>query len=493
MLVTCAEMRTIEARAIEGGIPAESLMEQAGALIARTVRQFFPAPGVCLAVFGRGNNGGDALVAARHLAAAGWDVRLVAAFDECDWSPLPRAKFTAAAGCARGAAIAGTRGAPLVILDGLLGIGAKLPLREPLASLCREINALRRASNAHVFALDIPTGLDGDTGAVDPACIIADTTLTIGFAKTGLVADSATAFVGRIAVLPLRELTAPGAPAATVATAETLAGILPRRSFDTHKGDYGRVAVVAGSPGYLGAAALCAGACVRSGAGLVTLYATPEAARYLALITAPEVMVQPVASLAEVAEKKHDVFAIGPGLGQHHAAEILDLIAGVPQPLIADADALNALAANIGILANAPGERILTPHPGEMQRLDPGAAQRSRLDTALAFSARFPRATLLLKGARTLVARAGEPPSYNTTGTPGMAVGGMGDTLTGIIAALVAQHVGSFDAARLGAWLCGRAAERAIFDGGETEETLTPTRLLDHLRGAFRELRSGGA
>src|SRR5262245_26481458 len=301
MLVTCAEMKAIEERAFASGVAAESLMEQAGALIAREVTRIFPIPGVCCAVFGRGNNGGDALVAARQLATVGWKVHVIEAFDQNDWGPLARTKFAEAAGCTRGATLEKAKGSPLVVLDGLLGIGSRLPLHEPIASLCREINALRARSNAHVFALDIPTGLDGDTGAADPDCVVADTTLTIGFAKTGLVADAATNFVGRIAVLPLPELKVEREADATITTAESLRALLPRRGFDTHKGDYGRVGIVAGSQGFLGAAALCANACVRAGAGLVTLYSTLDVARHLALTTMPEVMVQPVASLAEVA------------------------------------------------------------------------------------------------------------------------------------------------------------------------------------------------
>ena len=208
MILTCAAMKELEQRAFSEGVSADALMEEAGLQIARAVRQFFPNPGVCVAVFGKGNNGGDALVAARHLAAWGWDVRLVAAFPAADWGPLPKAKFAAAVQC-RNAEIAGLGrivGEPLVILDGLLGIGASGALREPLNAITQAFNRRRSSGNATVFALDLPTGLNGDTGAADPACIVADHTLTIGFAKQGLVADSATNLVGRLSVLPLGEL-----------------------------------------------------------------------------------------------------------------------------------------------------------------------------------------------------------------------------------------------------------------------------------------------
>jgi NAD(P)H-hydrate epimerase len=265
--------------------------------------------------------------------------------------------------------------------------------------------------------------------------------------------------------------------------------LLPRRTFNSHKGDYGRIGIVAGAPGMLGAAVLCATAASRAGAGLVTLYATPDTVERLSVIAPPEVMVYPVASFAEVAQRRHDVFALGPGLGPHRHPEILPLIEHVRQPMVVDADGLNALAQHPAILDKFAGERVLTPHPGEMERLDPTAAKRSRREVVKSFVQSHPRCTLLLKGARTLVGKSGEPLSYNSTGTPGMATGGMGDILTGVIAALIGQRVRPFDAARLGAWLCGCAGELAILQGAETEETLTPSRLLDFLAPALRALR----
>ena len=142
------------------------------------------------------------------------------------------------------------------------------------------------------------------------------------------------------------------------------------------------------------------------------------------------------------------------------------------------------------MLTAITGERVFTPHPGEMERLDPDAIKRPRGEVVRTFAQRNPRFTLLLKGARTIVGKIGEPLCFNTTGTPGMAVGGMGDALTGVIAALIGQRIRPFDAARIGAWLCGRASEIANSDGGETEETLTPTRMLESLPGAFRDLRA---
>jgi ADP-dependent NAD(P)H-hydrate dehydratase / NAD(P)H-hydrate epimerase len=499
MILSCAAMRAVEEGAFADGISAEQLMEEAGAAIARAVQRTFPTPGLCLAVFGKGNNGGDALVAARILGEAGWQVRLIGAFPKAAWNQLVKKHFNQASGWVKPGELRdleGGRGEPLIVLDGLLGIGGSGPLRDDIAVYTRAINQLRARSNAHVFALDLPTGLDADAGAPDPACVIADTTLTIGFPKIGLLADEATDFVGRLRILPLAELskrTGNRPVEAIVASAENLRGKLPRRRFDTHKGDYGRVGIIAGSPGMLGAAALCAEACVRSGAGLVTLYATPDVADRLSVITAPEVMVREVKTISEVAVEGQDAVAMGPGLGQRYAAEIVELIRNVGRPMVIDADALNCLSANPAALAEARGERVLTPHPGEMARLAPDLAAMPRREIARIFNERYPTATLLLKGARTLVAQAGSAMVYNSTGTAGMATGGMGDVLTGVIASLIAQGIAPFEAAQVGAWVCGRAGELAIDEEMESEESLTASRLLQWLGPAFRALRSASA
>ena len=492
MILTVREMKSLEEKAFADGVVADVLMEEAGAQIACAVRQFFPTSGVCVAVFGKGNNGGDALVAARHLADAGWEVLLIPAFSDDEWSPTVRRKFTDAAGCHRRTVLAleHTTGRPLVVLDGLLGIGADGPLRDPIDTLTRSINQLRKTAGAHVFALDLPTGLNGGTGKAGADCIIADTTLTIGFAKHGLIADSAASFVGRLCVLPLRELSARAHESGgeTMATPAELAHLLPRRGFNTHKGETGRIAIVAGSAPYMGAAILCASGALRAGAGMVTLYVPAEILQSIATRLPPEIMLQPTFALPENLLKKHDVVAIGPGLGLEQRADISRFVAECSLPMVVDADAINAIADNPDCLLRAPGPRILTPHPGEMARIDPESANRSRVETVKAFTDRFP-CTLLLKGARTIVGGAGMPASFNTTGTPGMAKGGNGDVLTGVIAALVGQRMKPYDAARLGAWLCGRASEIAISHGGETEETLSPSRSLEFLSSAFRDLR----
>jgi NAD(P)H-hydrate epimerase len=484
MVVTPAEMRKIEEAAFAAGATPGRLMENAGLQIAGVVRQFFPVPGRAVVFFGKGHNGGDALVAARHLAARGWEIGLRPAFPAAELSPLTRAQLDELGEPA--SAFHPRR--PVVILDGLLGIGAAGALRGPVRDAALEINRLRIEHNAHTFAIDIPTGLDGETGAADEACVVADFTLTIGFAKTGLLADAATNYVGRLAVLPLPELAAPVGDTAVI-TAPALAGLLPRRLFDTHKGDYGRLGIVAGSHGLTGAALMASRAAVRAGAGLVTLFVHEHIWHVVAAAAAPEVMVRPVADFRDVLKNDLNALAIGPGLGRAHDNEIRDVLARFPGPAVVDADALNALDGHTPLLARRSGPRLLTPHPSEMERLDPRAG-RTRAAHAREFTARFP-VTLLYKGARTIVAQQGRPCAFNTTGHPGMASGGMGDILTGACGALLAQGLKPYDAARLGAWLCGREAELAIFQGHHSAQSLAATDLPPQFGPAFRDLADG--
>jgi len=489
-------MRGIEERTVAGGVSAESLMEEVGRQIAQAVAQHVPTAGKALIYYGKGHNGGDALVAARYLSEAGWEIELRA--QEGDASKLaaltgmklgelqsskhprrvPKMKFNPRAS---------------VILDGLLGIGATGPLREEIRLLTREINARRAEGNARVFAVDLPTGLDGDTGEADPDCVVADYTVTAGYAKRGLVADGAAAYVGRLCVAALREFEAyaPEKFDGETVTPESLRGVLARRNFESHKTQYGRVGIVAGSPGFTGAAVLCANGALRGGAGLVTVYATEDIQPILAVAAPPEVMVRPVKSYAEVLEQQHDVLAVGPGLGKGRAGEILQLIEHAEGPMVLDADGLNIVAEHdAGMLGRCAGPRLLTPHPGEMARLYPEAKELSRYETVTRFTGmvstgRF-SVTLLLKGSRTIIHEEGRPASYNTTGGPGMGTGGMGDVLTGVCAALAGQHLGLYDAARVGAWLCGHAAECA-----RVEESLAAMDVVGELGAGFGHLRSG--
>jgi NAD(P)H-hydrate epimerase len=499
-IVSCAEMRRIEEATFSTGVEAETLMKDVGAFVATAVGQFLYSDGTVAVYYGKGHNGGDALVAARHLALSGCKVELhPQETDVTRLAPLTAKMLLEFQSLKppppRRGSFRSWSERPTVILDGLLGIGANGPLRDDIRAMAREINSRRAESNARVFAVDLPTGLNGDTGQADPDCVVADVTVTGGYAKTGLVADGASAYVGRLCVAPLDNfaLHAPRDFDAETATPDSLHALLPRRNFDSYKNQYGHIGIVAGSEGFLGAAVLCASGALHGGAGLVTVYAPRDIQSALAIKMPPEIMVQPVSSYEEVLDGKHNVLAVGPGIGHGRAGAILQLIEHATCPMVLDADGLNIVAAqDTGLLARCAGPRLLTPHPGEMGRLYPESKKLRRYEAATNFTARFATArspiTLLLKGSRTIIHEHGRPASYNTTGNPGMSTGGMGDVLTGVCAALIGQHLSPYDAARVGAWLCGRAAENAFIP--MVEESLTAMDVVDQLGWAFHHLRA---
>ena len=503
MILTCRQMQDAEDAAFARGVDASDLMDEAGWGIAQAIQQFFPQPGHAILFLGKGNNAGDALVAGKHLLEVGWSIGAWCAYPDKDFKALPARHWAdlceQVALYSDVAEIASLQG-PIVLLDGLVGIGAAHgPLRDPLASAVRAMNELRRRRHASIVALDLPSGLNPETGVPEEPCVQADLTLTIAHVKTPLLADAAVSAVGRLAVIPLRDLAdakaSDGAADSTVLTAATLLPKLPRRSFDFHKGQAGRVGLIAGSRGYLGAAILAAEGALRGGAGLVTLYVKEDVYPLLAAKAPAEVMVRQVADYHEVLDQRHDCLGLGPGLGNASDAEVLDVIRQAPCPVVLDADVLNMLArTRLAALHERRGSSLLTPHPGEMARLVealPGWSPQGRAQTAREFAAQFPETTLLLKGSRTVIAAMDHPTAYNTTGTPGMASGGMGDVLTGLCAALIGQGTDVYDAACLGAWVSGRAAELAIFSGAASEESLIASDVLQHLGAAFGGLRAG--
>ncbi|PYS37877.1 MAG: NAD(P)H-hydrate dehydratase [Acidobacteria bacterium] len=523
-ILTSAQMRAAEEAAFGSGVQVEALMNKAGVGVAQAVTKFFAKPGLCIVFAGKGHNAGDALFAAQCLQRCGWKIEVRLAFNEADCSELMRKKLadlrrrppevlggvpSNSGDVDPGVTLIGpsanvgepTRGvqesiaaetcagiaAPLVILDGLLGVGAKPPLREPIRAACRSINQLRKTNSAYVFAVDLPTGLESDSGKTDRDCVVADFTVTIGYAKPGLVADDALNYVGRLAVVPLDELRPPNTkPKEIIASPPAFAGLLPRREYNTYKNQFGRIGVVAGSKGFIGAALMTSQGALRAGAGLVEVFVPEEIYEIVAGAAFMEAMVKPIASYRHLLKEKADVWAVGPGLGKSRAAEILELVEKAKQPMVLDADGLNIVSERMSVLRRCKGKRLLTPHPGEMERLFPKQGE-SRAKIATTFCDRF-AVTLLFKGSRTIVAERGRPLSYNTTGNPGMATGGMGDVLTGVCAGLLGQGLSLYDAARVGAWLCGRAAEIAIFNGNQTEQSLLPRDVLNHLGDAFKEL-----
>lgn len=489
-VLSSAQMQAAEQAVLARGTTIEALMDEAGLGIARAVRQFFPKPGTCIVFCGKGHNGGDALVAAQHLQRIGWKVDLRLPFPEENCSELTQKKLKVLRESTAQSPDTIDRATYTVILDGLLGTGAKSFLREPVRSAAREINRQRREENAFVFAVDLPTGLDADSGENDPEdSVIADVTVTIGYAKHGLIVDSALDFVGRIEVVPLPGLWFDAtAPNELVATPDSFRSILARRKYSAYKNQFGRIGVVAGSKGFVGAAIMTTEGALRAGAGLVEVFVPEDIYEIVATAAPVEAMVKPVRRYRDLLEEKVDVWAIGPGLGKSRASEILNLIENASQPMIVDADGLNIVADKVDILRSCRGPRLLTPHPGEMQRLmDVGKMVRAGI--ARNFCDRFP-VTLLLKGSRTIVCERGKPISYNTTGNPGMASGGMGDVLTGVCAGVAGRELSLYDCGRIGAWACGRAAEIAISHKGASEESLLASDVVANLGGAFNELRN---
>ncbi len=490
MLVTCEEMSGAERRLFSNGVSPEPYMDEAGRRCAEAILDFFPEPATVAVFCGRGNNGGDALVAARHLKERGWRVTLHFAGSAESLPELPAKKLAEyEAVPERAAANMDHR---LVLVDGLLGIGARGDLRGPFLEMAAHMNRLRREAFATCFAIDIPSGLNADTGVPGEGAVVADYTLSITAAKTGFATDDAINHIGRLVEIPLEIPVATGDATRRFLFPSNLRPRLHRRLFDTHKGTAGRVTILAGSRGLAGAAALTAMGASRSGAGLVTV-CVPESIYALVASQCPaEVMVRPLSDYHRIAEVPGDVWAIGPGLGSEVAQAIIDLIYHDARPAVVDADALNALAADRPRLGELPANRLLTPHPGEMKRLSGGAEFPDRISLARAMVGTW-GVTLLFKGARTLIASPESPTEFNTTGHPGMASGGMGDVLTGITASLAAQGHPLHDAACLGSWLLGRAAEIAVQRGGIAPESVSAPLVAEHLGAALLALQTPGS
>jgi hydroxyethylthiazole kinase-like uncharacterized protein yjeF len=489
LILTSKEVQELEKQAFAEGVSQEDLMDLAGLGIANEVLRLHPLPGTCVAYLGKGNNAGDAIVIASVLQRSGWSVAVRLTGSEEEFESLSKKKWSALAGLFRRAASEPTtlsKDRPAILLDGLLGVGARPGLSERYRSFTKEMNRVRRELNARTYAVDIPTGISDS--AVDPDAVVADITFTVGFPKSSLFLDGATNFVGSIKLIDLGPLTvrAPSESGRSrMVGAGDLSHLVQKRRFDSHKGDFGRIGIVAGSRGFVGAGVLASKAALRAGAGLVTLYTTEEIYPIAAAKAEPEVMVKPVADLREALSDHLDAMALGPGLGRARAEEVIQIIRDFDKPMVVDADGLNILSEHRETLSRMAGPRLLTPHPGEMSRLF-STAGLSRSEIGIRFTNEY-QVTLLLKGARTLIAEKGRPLAYNSTGTPGMATGGSGDLLTGVCGALLGREIAPYDAARLGAWLCGRAAELALSE--QSEESLLPMDTLRYFGKAFGELR----
>lgn len=487
--VTLSGMLAAEAAALAAGWTEERLIDLAGERLGRAIGRYFQTPGTAVGYLGKGHNAGDTLVALGILRDQfGWKITTRNAFPLKDFAPLTGQKWRQIGldfPLEEQPAWQDMEG-PLLLLDGLVGSGTSGSLRPPLVDLAAEMQWLRQHAGARVAAIDIPSGVDADTGLSSPGAVIADATFMIGNSKRGLLTGHAANAVGALALVPVEPLTSFTSSDLELIAPQSMEFAKSPRPFDFHKGKAGRVAVLAGSNQYPGAAVLAATGALRGGGGLVTLHVPNHAAPLIASKCPPEIIVRGYSSPLELNDLTFDSLVVGCGLGEPEATTIkslLELIADSRVPTVLDADALNLIAKSgkIGILAK---NHIITPHPGEFQRLAPDLADLSRESAARMFAERIP-ATLLLKGCRTIVTRPGHALWCNSTGNPAMATGGQGDLLAGVIGALLAIGVSEIEAAALAAWLCGRGAELALGETGISEESLTPGDVARHLGRAF--------
>jgi hydroxyethylthiazole kinase-like uncharacterized protein yjeF len=521
-----AGVRALDAFTIRRGVASLDLMERAGEALADTIdesvhRDSGDAPRV-LILCGSGNNGGDGFVLARLLEPRGWSVRVAL----CAGEPREGSdSHTNLLRWRRGggevgdrsdalallgeASSAGLRPSLDLIVDALFGTGLDRPLDAAFVEIVRAIGD----SGIPVIAVDVPSGLDADTGLPLGAAVRAEATATIGAAKPGLFVGRGPDYVGRVSVLDIG-LASPadaGLEAiGTVLDATTIAPLLPERRGTTHKGDVGHVLICGGSNGKSGAVLLGARAALRAGAGLVTmaLPATLAPAADLALWEAMTIgladdghgnVADHAYASVENATARFSVAAVGPGLGTGDPARALvdAMIESFDGALVLDADALNVLAGR-DATARALGARaaagrgvvVLTPHPGEMGRLlgtTSAAVQADRIGSVRACVARYPGTTVVLKGAGTLVGNA-KGIRFNTSGNPGMASPGMGDVLAGTLAALLAVVDEPLDAASIAVFAHGLAADLLA---AETEGAgFFASEVADALPNAFRDIRA---
>jgi NAD(P)H-hydrate epimerase len=498
-VLSIPDMIAREKAAFATGLTARQLMEAAGAAMAAQLTALYPRSDDYLVLAGKGNNGGDGLVVARCLAVLGEPVRVVLAAAEDKLGELPQSRLARLRSECPYVEI--TPWSPAVtfpssggvVVDALLGVQAKGELRGALAEIVAKLNAERARLFFRTAALDLPTGLaafaDGRAPANRDAAVVADVTLAVGFAKDVLCREALAGWVGRLEIGPWsRELATSGERQALVP--QELAALLPRRNASSFKNDFGKLAIVAGRVGFTGAPVLCVQAAQAIGAGLLSVVTHPDAQPIVAAHAPPESMVSAwTRGVVPEIVTTASTIAIGPGLGTGaDTLAMLKAALAVGCPLVIDADAITVLAKNLTLLAKAKGPVVLTPHVGEMGRLiGRKFSPDEREAVAREFTDKY-NVTLVLKGTRTLIAARGQPIWINTSGNAGLSTGGSGDTLTGVIAGLLAQKLAPLDAVRLGVWLHGHAADLVLAERG-CEEGLTPTMLAGHLGAALVSLR----
>ncbi len=512
-IVTAHQMRQIEARSEAAGVSTDTLMENAGLAVARSVRRMrAPLTGVpILALIGPGNNGGDGLVTARHLQR--WGASVTAYICRERSAPDPKLAAAVKAGVRIIAAtddpvlsqLKAALSSSHLAIDAILGTGRA----RPIDGVFKEILATLRQAKAvnprlRLLSMDLPTGLNCDTGDVDPACVPSDATVSLGYPKRGHLAFPGAEYTGALEIADI------GIPSGLdsdvpldLIDRDLAANALPPRPSNSHKGTYGRAMIVAGSRNFLGAAHLAGEAATRVGAGLATI-AVPESLipsiapksiepTFLPLPeSAPGVVSEDAVSIILDSLRGYNALLIGCGLGQ--AAETRRivqglLLSGCPLPTsVVDADGLNTLAQVSDWPKLWPTDAILTPHPGEMARLTSVSARYDRIATAQRTASAWNK-TVVLKGAYTVVAQPNCGAMLSPYSNPGLATAGTGDVLAGAIVGLLSQGASPAAAASLGVYLHGEAGEYVRNALGHTG--MLASDLLPQLPKAIRNLRAG--
>ncbi len=514
--ITSDEMRTLERFAVELGIPTRILMEIAGMRVANVAANEMKRASSACVLCGSGGNGGDGFVAARYLHNAGirTDVFLISpesnisSSDSLENLKILKGLQVTIVELASDESFKKLKSSIIdsdIVIDAMYGIGMRGEIKDVAARAVDLVNDLKKEIKGKrpymVLSVDVPSGTDASTGEVSRKCVAADITVTFEYPKIGLLRYPASKFAGKIitasigipkpnpietlvqgspkkeikrtiegpALSEVKGLALSGVEGIQVTDSRYVAGVIPRRKVDYHKGNCGRVLVIAGSSGMMGAAVLTASAALRTGSGLVAL-CVPDAIKDIVNSMSLETV---VAGFADMDEKLEDCdcIAIGPGLSK--GKNITKIVGGLIRskkirvPMVIDADGLNAIT-DPSILISAGKDIILTPHPGELSRLcgkSINEIQRDRIISASSFADKF-GVTMVLKGANTVIAAKGRT-FINPTGNPGMASAGVGDVLTGIIASLIGQGVDAFNAAVAGAYIHGMAGNLAASIKGE--------------------------
>ncbi|MYF22017.1 MAG: NAD(P)H-hydrate dehydratase [Chloroflexi bacterium] len=513
-LLTSAEMRELEQRAESAGVSTDTLMENAGLAVAQEIwMQLGSLEDRRIAVLvGPGNNGGDGLVAARHLHEWGAQVRVYALRERSDaqWTQTVEQGVPCGAASddedfeALEALLSGAE----AIVDALLGTGSSRPIDGDLAEIMQRLAAVReRTVKPKLVAVDLPTGLDADSGRLDPLAVAADETVTFHAPKVGLYMQPGAGAAGSVQHVDI------GIPPGLdddlqteVLERRAARALLPVRAPDAHKGTFGRVLVIAGSTRYPGAAPRAARGAYRAGAGLVTI-AAPESIALHLIAALPEATLLPLPEHDAGVISGHaawevvrdelpgvDAVVLGCGFGQHDHSGVFvrrflisEEVAAV-RGVVVDADGLNLLAADVSGLADAVAPVVLTPHPGEMGRLtglSTDDVQGRRLTLSRDSAAEW-GCHVVLKGANTIVAAPDRRARVSEVAQPALATAGTGDVLSGAIGALIAQGVSPFDAATLGVYLHGDAGNRAARQHGSIG--VTAGDVADQLAMAARSL-----